>query len=106
LVRKDTAQRTENDIENVFSGKTEPEGAGSGSAHSIDPHGNPLGLKPGATPTPVVPGAGSASHAMGSAAPAMGSAAPPHAMGVTPPAAGSGAPKPMPAPAATGSAAH
>jgi hypothetical protein len=86
LVRKDTAQRTENDIENVMSGKTEPAGAGSGSAvHSVDPHGNPLGLKPGATPTPSVPGA---PHA-------TGSAAPPHAMGVTPPAAGSAAPHAM-----------
>ncbi|MEP6863158.1 MAG: DUF4340 domain-containing protein [Deltaproteobacteria bacterium] len=101
LVRKDTAQRTENDIENVFSGKTEPEGAGSGSAHSIDPHGNPLGLKPGATPTPTVPGAGSAAMAPH----AMGSAVPPHAMGVTPPAPGSAAPHPMGTPPAAGSAA-
>jgi len=115
LVRKDTAQRTENDIENVMSGKTEPVNAGSGAVHSVDPHGNPLGLKPGATPPPPIPGAGSAApHAMGSgagsAAPhAMGSGAgsaapavPPHAMGVTPPAAAGSAAKP----AAAGSAAH
>jgi hypothetical protein len=134
LVRKDTAQRTENDIENVFSGKTEPEGKGSGSAHSIDPHGNPLGVPHAmgsASPAPPMgsPAMGSASpHAMGSAAPhTMGSAAP-HAMGVTPPGTGSAAPHAMgsaaapavpkapvpapvptpkpPAPAATGSAAH
>jgi hypothetical protein len=106
LVRKDTAQRTENDIENVFSGKTEPEGTGSGSGavHSVDPHGNPLGLKPGATPTPTVPGAGSAApHAMGVTPPAAGSAAP-HVMG-TPPAAGSAAPHVMGTPPAAGSAA-
>jgi len=115
LVRKDTAQRTENDIENVMSGKTEPAGAGSGSAvHSVDPHGNPLGLRPGATPPPPIPGAGSAApHAMGSgagsAAPhAMGSgagSAAPHAMPVTPPATGSAAPHAMTPPPAAGSAA-
>ncbi len=45
LVRKDTAQRTENDIEDVFSGKEPPPppAGGSGAVHSIDPHGNPFG---------------------------------------------------------------
>jgi hypothetical protein len=100
LVRKDQAQRTENDIENVFSGKTEA-GSGAGSGHSapasIDPHGNPLGPVPG--------------HGMGSASPGMTPGLTP-----APPALGSGAAKPAtpapkaptPAPAApaTGSAAH
>ncbi len=75
-VRKDTAQRTENDIENVFSGKA-PEGTGSGagSAHSVDPHGNPFGGH-GAMPSGLKPGSGSATMpAPHGAAPAMGSAA-------------------------------
>jgi len=56
LVRKDTAQRTEGDIENLFSGKTEPSGSGAGSgkspgaSQSIEPHGNPLGNHPGMVP--------------------------------------------------------
>ena len=74
LVRKDSAQRMENDIETVFSGKpAEGSGAGSGSGHSaVAPHGNPFGKGPlpkiGAgsaalapkPPVPVPPTAGSA----------------------------------------------
>ena len=49
IVRRDTAQRAEQDIETVFSGKQpEPKSA-------IDPHGNPFGPnapKPGGGPTP------------------------------------------------------
>jgi hypothetical protein len=82
LVRKDSAQRMENDIETVFSGKP-AEGSGAGSGHSaVEPHGNPFGKGPmpkiGAgsaalAPKPPVPVAPS-----GSAAPKIpaGSAAP------------------------------
>jgi hypothetical protein len=135
LVRKDTAQRAEQDIETVFTAKPE-------DVKSVDPKGNPFGnqplpppgankFNPHGTPPPV-PGAGSAAplnpHA-GSAAPMnphaapvnphAGSAAPvnPHAAPVSPhAAAGSAAapkaaapaaPKAPPAPAkAAGSAAH
>jgi hypothetical protein len=66
LVRKDTAQRTEQDIVTVFSDHpTGDEGAGSGSGSgkkSIDPHGNPFGPggpKPGAPPHKGPPHMGS-----------------------------------------------
>jgi len=81
LVRKDTAERTENDIETVFSGKPPKDSSGSGSGHSIDPKGNPFGAAghgavpvpsapatPGAAPVPstppsaVAPHGGSAAH--------------------------------------------
>jgi Domain of unknown function (DUF4340) len=98
LVRKDTAQRTENDIENVFSGKTEPAGAGSGSGHAVDPHGNPFGgPPPGHTAIPPLGSAASSPPAMtpaGGANPAPGMPAP----GATPPAMGSAAPKVVPVP--------
>ena len=69
LVRKDTAQRTEQDIVTVFSDHpTGDEGAGSGSGgkKSIDPHGNPFG--------PGAPRPGAPPH---KAPPHMGSGAPP-----------------------------
>ncbi len=91
LVRKDTAQRAEQDIDTVFTAKPE-------DVKSVDPKGNPFGNAPGGGAgfnphgaPPPVPGMGSAApvnpHAgMGSAAPVnphagMGSAAPvnPHA---------------------------
>jgi hypothetical protein len=69
LVRKETAQRMEQDIDTVFSGKApEPKSA-------VEPHGNPFGTGP---LPPVAPGGGSAA----------GSAANPHAMPApTPPGA-------------------
>jgi len=78
LVRKDTAQRAEQDIDTVFTAK--PEDVKS----PVEPHGNPFGNAPGTPPNgagfnphgapPPVPGMGSAAapnpHAgMGSAAP-------------------------------------
>ena len=106
LVRKDTAQRTEGDIENLFSGKTEPTGSGSGSGKSpgsIDPHGNPLGSHPGMVPNEHAgPG--------GSAPPVDPMPGMPHG-GATPPAppvrpsAGSAAPAPAKAQAAGSAAA-
>ncbi len=103
LVRKDTAQRTEGDIDNLFSGKTEPTGAGSGKA--VDPHGNPLGNHPGLVPNEHGGPGGSAPPQP--ADPMQGM---PHG---APPAAGSAAAAPKapapakpaaPAPAAAGSA--
>lgn len=118
LVRKDTAQRAENDIETVFSGK-QPE-----PKSQVDPHGNPFGPnapKPGAAPMPPSPtppapptgagsaaaptpkpGAGSATPT-GAAAPTlrptMGSATPTGAAAPAPkPATGSATPPPTPAP--------
>jgi hypothetical protein len=103
VVRKDTAQRAENDIDTVFSGK-QPE------PKSIDPKGNPFGnVPPGhgaAPPSPPpggMPGAPSGMPAPGGAAPAD-----PHGHGA-PPAGGAapGATKPAapttttPAPTAT-----
>jgi hypothetical protein len=108
LVRKDTAQRAEQDIETVFTAKPE-------DVKSVDPKGNPFGNQPlpprgqGLNPhgaPPPVPGMGSAApvnpHAM---PPGMGSAAPvnPHAM---PPGTGSAAPvNPHAMPPGMGSAA-
>jgi len=89
LVRPDSAQRMENDIDTVFSGKQpEGSGAGVGSAHSaVSPHGgNPFGKGP----LPKI-GAGS------------GGVAPMPPVPVSP-TAGSGSPKI--APTAAGSAAH
>jgi hypothetical protein len=99
LVRKDTAQRTEGDIENLFSGKTEPTGSGAGSAHSIDPHGNPLGAKPGMV-TPHGPGGPG-----GSAPPVDPMPGMPHGGTVPSPAMGSAASAPAKAVPAAGSAA-
>lgn len=105
LVRKDTAQRAENDIETVFSGK-QPE-----PKSQVDPHGaNPFGPNapaPGAapmppSPTPLAPatGAGSAAKpATGSAAPT--GAAPTGAAPAPKPATGSAAPTGGAAPATT-----
>ena len=100
LVRMDSAQRIESDLELLYSGKQPEEaGSGAGSGHSIDPKGNPFGGNPpghGATPPPgggLKPGAGGltpppvptpggptmtpASGGSGAAPkPAMGSAAP------------------------------
>ncbi|MEO8845709.1 MAG: DUF4340 domain-containing protein [Kofleriaceae bacterium] len=91
LVRKDTAQRTENDIENVFSGKTEPAGAGSGSGHAVAPHGNPFGgPPPGHAAMPPLGSAASSPHPM---APA-GAANPAPGMPTPGTAAGSAAPAP------------
>jgi hypothetical protein len=59
LVRKDSAQRMENDIETVFSNKPaegSAAGSGAGSAHSqVTPHGNPFGkgAKIGSAAPPV-----------------------------------------------------
>jgi len=112
LVRKDTAQRSEQDIETVFSGKQpEPKSA-------VDPHGNPFG--PNAPKPDLHPGAGSAAGpglpgmpgpgAPGSSIPgAPGSPANPHAgmpgmgaPGAPAPGAGSAAaPKPGAGSAAT-----
>ncbi|HEY3807620.1 MAG TPA: DUF4340 domain-containing protein [Kofleriaceae bacterium] len=94
LVRKDSAQRMENDIDTVFSGKAEGSaGSGAGSAHSaVAPHGNPFGKGPlpkigsAAPPVPVAPGAGSAAKVLPAHA---GSAAP--AAKISPTAAGSAA---------------
>lgn len=67
IVRRDTAQRTEQDIVTVFSDHPT----------SIEPKGNPFGNAPLPPPSPhgkpAAPGAGSGS---GSAAPAPGAAAP------------------------------
>jgi hypothetical protein len=105
IVRKDTAQRSENDIETVFSGKQpEPKSA-------VEPHGNPFGgapppagphgapggmppghgLTPGASPAPPVPGA-----------PGAGSAAKGPTGAPSPAGAGSAAKAPAPAGAAAG----
>jgi VCBS repeat-containing protein len=109
LVRKDTAQRSEQDIETVFSGKQpEPKSA-------VDPHGNPFGpnapkpdLHPGAgsAAAPGLPGMG-APGAPGSSIPGAPGPANPHAgmpgmgtPGAPAPGAGSAA-----APKAAGSAA-
>jgi hypothetical protein len=108
IVRKDTAQRAENDIDTVFSGK-QPE-----PKSSVEPHGNPFGaspppgiappaggmppghggLTPGASPTPPVPGAGSAAKGPTGApatgpmgAPPAGGAAGGAAKAATPPKA-------------------
>jgi hypothetical protein len=51
LVRRDTAERTENDIETVFSGKPANEGTGSGAA--VQPKGNPFGTPGAAAHSPV-----------------------------------------------------
>jgi hypothetical protein len=97
LVRKDTAQRTEQDIEDVFSGKEPPPGAGSG--HSIDPKGNPFGNGP-LPPTGPGPG-GMPPHGPGGPPPGGPGAMPPGGPGAMPPggmpphgppAAGSAAP--------------
>jgi hypothetical protein len=63
LVRMDTAQRTENDIDTVMNSKGSDAGTGSGSGGSIpgkpiEPHGNPFGPIPkGAIKdTPPAPG--------------------------------------------------
>jgi len=68
LVRKDTATRTEQDIEAVFSDKPPPEtGSGAGSG-AKQPPGNPFGKGPlpptsPTTPPPITPPAGgSAAH--------------------------------------------
>jgi hypothetical protein len=71
LVRKDTAQRAEQDIETVFSNKPQPENAGSGA---INPHGNPFG--------PGAPGP----H--GAPPPHEGSPPNPHGGTIVPPAPG------------------
>jgi hypothetical protein len=66
LVRKDTAQRAENDIEVVFSNRPpEPVGSGSaaGSGKSIDPHGNPFGAAGKAAIKSGAKGKGSAGSA-------------------------------------------
>jgi hypothetical protein len=75
LVRTDSAQRMENDIDTVFSGK-QPEGSGAGSAHAaVAPHGNPFGKGPlpkigsAAPPVPVAPSGQIPASAGGSAAP-------------------------------------
>ncbi|MDB4954322.1 MAG: hypothetical protein JWO36_1891, partial [Myxococcales bacterium] len=106
LVRKDTAQRAEQDIETVFSGK-QPDNAGSGAGSgAANPHGNPFGPGPrghgdqphdgsppnphGGAITPPPPGPhGGAPTGQGSGA----SLAP----APMTPAAGSGAAKPTPA---------
>ncbi len=90
IVRKDTAQRAENDIETVFSGK-QPE------PKSIDPKGNPFGSMPPGHAAP--PGAPSPTPPSGAPAPG-GAPANPH--GAAPGAApadphGHGAPAPAPA---------
>jgi Domain of unknown function (DUF4340) len=64
LVKTDSAQRMENDIDTVFSGK-QPEGSGAGSGKSaVEPKGNPFGKGPlpkvgggsgGFAPKPPVP---------------------------------------------------
>ena len=59
LVKKDTAQRMENDIDTVLSSKADSgqgSGAGSDAPHSVNPHGNPFKGKTLA-PKPPVPGA-------------------------------------------------
>ena len=71
IVRKDTAQRAETDVETVLSDKEQPEvpmpgaGSGSGAVKSIDPKGNPFGGGPHAMPPhgapPMVPPHGGAS---------------------------------------------
>lgn len=92
LVRKDTAQRSEQDIETVFSGKQpEPKSA-------VEPHGNPFGAN---APAPDTHG-GSAAPVNPHGAPAPG-APDPHAGMPTP--AGSAAAQPPATPAAAGSAA-
>ncbi len=126
LVRKDTAQRMEQDIDTVFSGK------GADTKPSIDPKGNPFGpTPPGAipsgppggpnphggmpgiegrmqgmgSPAPAggMPGMGSATPTGGMPGPGMGSAAPKAPTGGPVPGAGSAAPKaPTGAPAPTG----
>jgi hypothetical protein len=95
LVRKDTAQRSESDVETVFSGKQpEPKSA-------VDPHGNPFGPA-GNVPTggPAAPTAPTAPNPHGAAAPD------PH--GAAPTAGSAAAPNPhgaLPAPTNAGSAA-
>ena len=105
IVRKDTAERTEQDVPTVFSDKPQ----------SVDPKGNPFGKVPpgalnphgGNPPGPpgppgpsLTPGGGSAAAptpGAGSAAvptPAAGSAAAPGTKPATPPAAKPPAPKP------------
>jgi len=93
LVRKDTAQRAEQDIETVFTAKPE-------DVKSVDPHGNPFGNAPGGTPPGG--GAGFNPHGAPPPVPGMGSAAP-----MTPPHAGAGNAAPMTPPphAGAGSAA-
>jgi hypothetical protein len=76
LVRKDTAQRTEQDIVTVFSDHpTGDEGSGSGGKKSIDPHGNPFG--PGAPPIKPPAGAPPPGMAPHKTPPHMGSGASP-----------------------------
>ena len=111
LVRKDTAQRTESDIETVFSGKEPPPTAtGSGGpVHSIDPHGNPFGkgplppIQPHGAPPPIpTPPPGGAPPAPGPApkGPALAPALAPGAAPKAPAAAPSAPKSPAPAPAA------
>jgi len=121
LVKKDAAQRTEQDLEAVFTAKADEEtGAGSGSgsgagsglgAKSLDPKGNPFtgpGAKNALPPAPRAPekpaGGGSAAPAP---APGAGSSAPAPAPAPAPAKAPAPAPAalkaPAPAPAAAGS---
>ena len=64
LVRKDTAQRSEQDIETVFSGKP-------AAPTSVDPKGNPFGDMPpghGGAPSPSVTTATNSSSLIGASA--------------------------------------
>ncbi|HEY5947895.1 MAG TPA: DUF4340 domain-containing protein [Kofleriaceae bacterium] len=111
IVRKDTAQRSEQDIETVLSGKqAEPK--------SVDPKGNPFGNMPpghgalpgapGGAPTapgtmPGAPGAAPPPNPHGAPPAGAGSAVKP-GVGVTPPGTGAGsgaAPKPPKPPVST-----
>jgi hypothetical protein len=85
LVRKDTAQRAEQDIDTVFTAKPE-------DVKSVDPHGNPFGNQP--LPPRNAPPPGFNPHGAPPPVPGMGSAAPtnPHGAPMTPPHAGSAAP--------------
>jgi len=91
LVRKDTAQRMEQDIETVFSGKApEPK--------SVDPTGNPFGGRGNIPPTPGAPPPGAPGANPHGGIPGMGAPGggpTPPGMGPTPPGMGGPTPPAM-----------
>jgi hypothetical protein len=115
LVRKDTAQRAENDIDTVMNSKgTDEPAAGSGSAGGpipgkpVEPKGNPFGpvpkgaIPPGGGPPPAPPMPGGP-NPHGPPAPPMPGGPNPH--GAAPAPAPAPTPAPAPAPKAPAPAA-
>ncbi len=103
IVRKDTAERTEQDVPTVFSDKpqsVDPKGNPFGKVPpgALNPHGNPPG-PPGPPGPSLAPGGGSAAPVP---PPGAGSAAPmtpPATKPATPPTPKPATPKPAPPPA-------